>query len=211
MSRVAQLDGLALDAQLTHALESELGIPCPQFVVESLVFWLGSRAWHKGTTTYGSRLTGVTYQCSPWRLYAVTVVLRTLVTRYRSANVWYETADLIHFVQFLMSSSSSTLPALLLHRVFGITCTHNRTEYSNCSSDVQMLWNAALEVIAGVTLRVGKGKPKGTFTSGCPKCGEKPTNPYISNCCGEKFCYLCALEAVHCPSCNASKPTFTIV
>ena len=194
---------------MCNALQSELGIPCPQFVLESLVFLLGCKGWHQGTTTtYGSRLTGVSYQCSRWKLYAVTVVIKNLLLHYQSTSLWYECAELVHFVQFLVSAN---MGSSLLHRVFNIPCLYERVSYADStSSDVQMLWNAALEMLAGLTLTRGRTKVKaiGRSEISCPKCGESPSNAYTSKCCDTKYCYICALELNESSSCLecGSKP-----
>ncbi|CAH00186.1 ubiquitin-protein ligase peroxin 2 [Kluyveromyces lactis] len=242
MSRVAQLDGVSLDLQLTRALQSDLGFPCPQIVVEILVFLLGSRRWHQGSVaTYGSVLTGVGYQCSRWRLFAVTVVLRHLLHRFERTNLVYELLDLIHLLQFLTSGTGG--PSLL-HRLFRVPAvfqpgfSYSDTTSGSSASEVQMLWNASIEMIAGLSLfkngfvsvtstnaaavAAAKAIAGGSSSVGapgekfsqkntlCPVCGEVATNAFTITCCNTRYCYTCALEVEqsHCLVCNTKNPKF---
>ncbi|CDO93420.1 unnamed protein product [Kluyveromyces dobzhanskii CBS 2104] len=237
MSRVAQLDGVSLDLQLTRALQLDLGVPCPQIVVEVLVFLLGTRSWNQGSVaTYGSVLTGVGYRCSRWRLFAVTVVLRHLLRRFERTNLVYELLDLIHLLQFLASGTGG--PSLL-HRLFRVpTVFQPGFSYSDgtvgsSASEVQMLWNATIEMIAGLSLfRSGAVSVNATNAAAvaaakalhagaskehsrqsdelCPVCNETVTNAYTISCCNTRYCYICALEVEQsrCLICDTKSPSF---
>ncbi|BAO42320.1 peroxisomal biogenesis factor 2 [Kluyveromyces marxianus DMKU3-1042] len=231
MSRVSQLDGASLDAQLAQALQTELPVPCPSLVIETLVFVLGTRRWHQDSVgTYGSVLTGVGYRCSRWRLFAATVLLRQLLrqVRFGRTDVVYEVLDLVHLLGFLASGRGG--PSLL-HRVLGISAVFDPgfdyaalSSSSSSSSEVQMLWNAAVEMIAGMSYRPirrvqaanasgsSSGSNKSTSSSSgiCPACGETATNAQNAGCCSAKYCYICALELEHsrCLACNAKNITF---
>ncbi|QLQ78791.1 hypothetical protein HG537_0B01390 [Torulaspora globosa] len=182
MSRVAQLDSTALDQELHSLFRNELSQNLEidkneeewNLILDTLVFFFGSRFIGKQTRTYGSELSGVTYNCKRRTLYIVAILTNYLGSRiskkvysegsfwsrfttlYHYLNQFYSAIDLINFASFLLSTSPSDSKYLTpIHRLLGAsssTETHNpvsfyhNTVYAGIEfQNRQLLWNAILE------------------------------------------------------------------
>ncbi|AAS50677.1 ABL094Wp [Eremothecium gossypii ATCC 10895] len=174
MSRVAQLDSLALDSELHQGIWSEFQsqfkpvkyIDEWQLLLHTLIYHFSTHTSVAGVSTYGSQLSGVTYRTSKSTLFLVTVLVRyihkklsTLLVRregyaklYRVAAKWYHCYDLANFLSFLAR------PLFLspIHRLFGIRCVralddpnfYLSTVYSGLEfQNRQLMWNALLELL----------------------------------------------------------------
>lgn len=185
MSRVAQLDSTALDQELHSLFRTELSQNLDihkneeewHFILDTLLFLFGSRFNQKAqqTTTYGSQLSGVTYNCTRRTLYIVAILSNYLGSRVSKkvysadGSVWsrfrrlyeylshiYSAVDLINFAYFLLSTGQNDSKYLTpIHRVLGASAsteTHNpvnfyhNTVYAGIEfQNRQLLWNAILE------------------------------------------------------------------
>lgn len=163
MSRVAQLDSTALDQELHNLFRSELSQVLNirqnkeewNLVLDTLVFFFGSKYTGKigGTTTYGSKLSGVTYNCRKRTLFLISILsnyLNSLLSRilyasddnprinqiatiYKYLNKFYSAFDLLNFATFLLSTGQNKVRYLSpLHRLLGAastTETHNPVSF----------------------------------------------------------------------------------
>ncbi|CAI4061495.1 hypothetical protein N7582_001910 [Saccharomyces uvarum] len=131
MSRVAQLDAIALDSELYGQFWSEFNAAVNtdghkeewELVVNSLVFVCATRflSQHGSSYTYGSALSGVAFRCRKRTLYVVTVLAGYVWRKithfvfngsrgggqmawlklYKWLNVAYHGCDVTNFVRFL--------------------------------------------------------------------------------------------------------------
>ncbi|QLL31278.1 hypothetical protein HG536_0B01400 [Torulaspora globosa] len=163
MSRVAQLDSTALDQELHSLFRTELSQNLDihkneeewHFVLDTLVFFFGSKFFQKAhqTKTYGSELSGVTYNCKRRTLYIVAILSSYLGSKISKkvysttdGTVWsrlkplyvylshfYSAADLVNFACFLLSTGQSDFKYLTpIHRLLGAsssTDTYNPVSF----------------------------------------------------------------------------------
>lgn len=184
MSRVAQLDSVALDSELHHQLWSEFQkavapVRCKdewQLLLHALVYSLGTRSAGCSTTTYGSSLSGISYNAGKASLFTVTILLNylhkkishrlfsrsshgssqvaLLVRCYRALARLYKLCDLAVFFKFLSGRGSIYLSPW--HELFNITCQdslassdfYQNTVYAGLEfQNRQLLWNGILELL----------------------------------------------------------------
>ncbi|AMD20979.1 HEL302Cp [Eremothecium sinecaudum] len=245
MSSVAQLDSLALDSELHESIWNEFqshfkpinNIDEWQLLIHTLVFYLSTHTNLKGVSTYGSQLSGVTYQTTKSTLFLVSVLVQFLHKKFSSAILrgdkftkWYLMAsklyhcyDLFNFLQFL-STPCFISP---IHRLFNVTCTKALEESTFYTSTVyaglefqnrQLMWNTILELLNKNVLQLNyfsrqqlEKNETPTRQDQCARCKELPVNPYSSSCCRSTYCYVCLirnLDVMFCSNCGTKK-TFT--
>lgn len=163
MSRVAQLDSTALDQELHGLFRTELAQNLDihaneqewHLLLDTLVFFFGAKlATASGqTTTYGSKLSGVTYNCKRRTLYLIAILSnylesrisqkiysstnsllwRRLKTLYEYLNRIYSAVDLLNFARFLLSTGHNDTKYLSpLHwflSASSVTETHNPASF----------------------------------------------------------------------------------
>lgn len=161
MSRVAQLDSVALDQELDHIVWNRFQkqfqvtnyVEEWQFLVRSLVFLCGTRA--TGTvsaSTYGSRLSGVLYLCRRRTLFVSNILLQYLqrklsnlyfnssnvsersVKMYRWLTTLYGILDLTTFLRFLLSEGNTKYLSLT-NRLLGVVSSVDMLSSSSFYED----------------------------------------------------------------------------
>lgn len=161
MSRVAQLDSVALDLELDRIVWSRFQkqfqvtehVEEWQFLVRSLVFLCGTRATGTvSTSTYGSRLSGVLYLCRRRSLFVSSILLqylqRTLSNLYFNSNnvseramkvyrwlaTLYGVLDLTTLLRFLLSDGNTKYLSLN-NRLLGIVSSVDSLSSSSFYED----------------------------------------------------------------------------
>ncbi|AET39913.1 ubiquitin-protein ligase peroxin 2 Ecym_5136 [Eremothecium cymbalariae DBVPG len=176
MSRVAQLDSLALDSELHQSIWAEFQSEFKpikyvdewQLLLHTLVYHVSTHASASGVSTYGSQLSGVTYRTRKSTLFLVTILIRYLHKKlsayllsedtsmkwYKVFAKWYHCYDLVNFLSFL----SKPMFLSPMHRLLNIKCFralddpnfYTSTVYSGLEfQNRQLMWNAILELLNG--------------------------------------------------------------
>ena len=153
MSRVAVLDAANLDGEISQILwtrvKANLGLHFGnheeegKFLLDSILFLLAATQIDRPpsvstTTTYGSRLSGVTYRCSKRTLYVATILMdyllekwsRLIITQHSNqkaptiiqlASIIYKLCDTLLFCCLIASSEApGGLFPSIKHRLFNI-------------------------------------------------------------------------------------------
>lgn len=179
MSRVALLDSADLDLELQNQLWSQFQskikpsnfIDELQLVLHSLIYLLSTKKNNQRIVTYGSMLSGISYNTNKTNLYIVMVLTKYLGKKL-SSHVFalnskiiiqcfkllfktYKLLDLINFIN-LLTHRKDLIYTSLWHRLFNITCTYSFSEndfykdamYANMEfQSKQMILNNLLELL----------------------------------------------------------------